>query len=134
MNHEIKLWHVKADNDLKVGTHEVEHDDPTIDIICFHAQQAAEKYLKSYLLSQGVTPDKTHNLDVLIRKCLACDPSFIALREKDVSALTIYAVEGRYPDECYSPSLEEAKDALGKALFVKQFVLERLAAAGYNDK
>ena len=46
----VSLWCQKADNDLKVANHEIDHDDPALDIICFHAQQASEKYLKAYLV------------------------------------------------------------------------------------
>lgn len=43
----VSLWCQKADTDLKVANYEIEHDDPALDIICFHAQQASEKYLKA---------------------------------------------------------------------------------------
>ncbi|PWR71396.1 HEPN domain-containing protein [Methanospirillum lacunae] len=46
----VKLWCLKAENDLKNACHEVEHEDPALDTVCFHAQQAAEKYLKVFLL------------------------------------------------------------------------------------
>ena len=45
----VKKWHLKADNDLKNANHEITHDDPALDTICFHSQQAIEKYLKSFL-------------------------------------------------------------------------------------
>jgi hypothetical protein len=32
------------------------------EIICFHCQQSAEKYLKAFLFSNDIEPDKTHNL------------------------------------------------------------------------
>ena len=38
--------------------------------------------------------------------------------------LTDYAVEIRYPDEWYEPTIEEAKDAYRVACEVKQFVLD----------
>ena len=52
MSHErtIILWCQKADNDLKNAHHEVEHEDPALDTVCFHAQQAKEKYLKVFLV------------------------------------------------------------------------------------
>ncbi len=49
-NESVTYWCLKAQNDLKNAGHEIEHDDPALDTVCFHAQQAAEKYLKAYLL------------------------------------------------------------------------------------
>jgi|GEM_PF-4249949 hypothetical protein len=34
----IRLWCLKADSDLKNASHEIEHEDPALDTICFHAQ------------------------------------------------------------------------------------------------
>jgi hypothetical protein len=33
----VILWCQKADNDLKNAYHEVEHKDPALDTVCFHA-------------------------------------------------------------------------------------------------
>ncbi|WP_300041212.1 HEPN domain-containing protein [Methanospirillum sp.] len=63
----VKLWCLKAENDLKNACHEVEHEDPALDTVCFHAQQAAEKYLKAYLLFHDCEIPKTHVLMRLIR-------------------------------------------------------------------
>ena len=40
--------------------------------------------------------------------------------------LTDYAVEIRYPDDWYEPSMEETKEAYAIALKVKEFVLKKL--------
>jgi HEPN domain-containing protein len=39
-----KLWFKKAQNDLKTGRDEFQTDEPATDTICFHMQQAVEKY------------------------------------------------------------------------------------------
>ena len=46
----VKQWLIKADNDLTIAGRDLKTDDPVTDAICFHAQQAAEKYLKAYLV------------------------------------------------------------------------------------
>lgn len=61
----------------------------------------------------------------LINLCSTIDESF----KNELSAadiLTDYAVEIRYPDEWYEPTLEEAKEAYEMALNIKLFVLEKL--------
>jgi HEPN domain-containing protein len=36
------------------------------EIICYHCAQAIEKYLKGYLSYNGILPQKTHNLLLLL--------------------------------------------------------------------
>lgn len=44
MNEEIvKLWCLKADNDLKTGKDELSTKNPATDTVCFHMQQCVEK-------------------------------------------------------------------------------------------
>jgi HEPN domain-containing protein len=45
--------------------------------------------------------------------------------------LTRYAVETRYPDEFYIPSLEEAKESVRIAEKVRSFIVEKLKKAGF---
>lgn len=61
----------------------------------------------------------------LLNLCSSVDTSFKGeLPEAD--NLTDYAVEIRYPDDWYEPTIEEAKQAYEIALKVKNFVLKRL--------
>lgn len=122
----VSLWCQKADSDLKVANHEIEHDDPALDIICFHAQQASEKYLKAYLVYSSREIPRTHVLIRLIKECAAIDPTFLTLIEERVDELSDYAVEIRYANDFYMPDREEANEALRRAEFVKTFVLKRL--------
>jgi HEPN domain-containing protein len=79
------------------------------DAACFHAQQAAEKYLKAFWTYHGRQFPFTHNLAELVELCAAVDPSFRSLAS--VSRLTPYAVELRY-DDAFAPSLAVAQEAL----------------------
>lgn len=53
---------------------------PNYDATCFHAQQAAEKYLKAFLQEHNKPFPKTHNLIELLRLFLTLDPSFASQR------------------------------------------------------
>jgi len=119
----LKLWQRKADNDLKSIANELSCDDPVTDVICFHAQQATEKFLKLFLISKNLDPIKTHNIGVLLYKCIEIDESFKSL--SSIEYLSDYAVELRYPDSFYIPELEEAKEAYEDALKVRTFVIEK---------
>ncbi|PWR75541.1 hypothetical protein DLD82_04895 [Methanospirillum stamsii] len=69
---------------------------------------------------------KTHSLIRLIRDCILIDPSFNELIQKNIDELTDFAVEIRYADDFYFPSIEESRDAIKKAEFVRAFVLSKI--------
>lgn len=96
----------------------------SLDTACFHAQQAAEKYIKAYLATQDIDYPFIHNLEKLIGLCAQRDPSFLSIKFPG-QELTPYAVELRY-DEEFWPSPQIARQALDAALAIKEFVLERI--------
>lgn len=63
--------------------------------VCFHAQQAAEKTLKSLIIAAGVLPPKTHKLGDLLGLLPIAIPS--DLRRK-LLLLDRYYIPTRYPD------------------------------------
>jgi HEPN domain-containing protein len=121
----LEKWLVKANNDLKVAKNEIilPPEDMVTDAICFHSQQAVEKYLKSYLVSRNIDFDKSHNLEYLLEICIEDDKDFMQI---DVGNLSFYAVELRYPDDFYIPTEEEAKECLEIARKVKGFILKKI--------
>lgn len=120
----LSRWRLKADNDLKTAEFGLSAPEPTTDTICFHCQQAVEKYLKLFLISHGNEPAFTHNISVLVETCAVIDPDFAGLADCDF--LTAYAVTLRYPDDFYIPAIEEAHVALTAAQRVRSFVLGRM--------
>jgi HEPN domain-containing protein len=46
------------------------------EVICYLCAQAAEKYLKGYLTSKNIIPEKTHNLPFLNSLCVGKDAGF----------------------------------------------------------
>lgn len=121
----LQGWITKADNDLKVAEHEMDVDtkERVTDAICFHCQQAVEKYLKAYLIFHNVEFGKTHNLEYLLELCSKCDQDF---RKIDVGNLSFYAIEIRYPDDFYIPTVKEAIESIQIAKQVKSFVLKKI--------
>jgi HEPN domain-containing protein len=94
------------------------------DAACFHAQQAAEKYLKAFLIHAGSQFPRTHNLAKLAALCADAEASFRSLIQV-VEPLTPYAVEMRYDHEFW-PSREVAEEARSSARKVGEFVLRKL--------
>ena len=67
-----------------------------IEIICFHCQQTAEKYLKGFLAFHDQEVTKTHDLVLLNKLCQKIDAEFTQIAE-DALLLTDYGVNIRYP-------------------------------------
>lgn len=121
----VKLWFKKADSDLKNIENNLKADEPPTDTICFHAQQAIEKYIKGALIYFGKHITKTHDLVNLLTSITEHIPELEGL-EDEFHEISRYGVEVRYTDIFYEPSLEEAKEAYATALKVKELVLDRL--------
>jgi HEPN domain-containing protein len=121
----VKKWLIKAENDLKVAENEmnVSAENIVTEAICFHSQQAVEKFLKAYLVTKNVEFGKTHNLKFLLDLCIKEDKEF---EKVNIGNLSFYAVEIRYPDEFIIPSIDEAKECVKIAKEVKEFVLKKI--------
>jgi HEPN domain-containing protein len=68
------------------------------DVVCFHAQQAAEKYLKALLEELGDEVPRTHNLIALLKVLVPHHNSLRAFR-RGLDFLTRFAVDTRYPGD-----------------------------------
>lgn len=124
-NDVAKGWFKKADNDLRNAEYVIKMNKPPTDTICFHCQQAAEKYLKGFLASFGKEIPKIHDLEELISLCETIDPSFSSLYVIGIE-LTDYAVVIRYPGLDYEIPIEDTEEAIEKAWKIKKFVFERI--------
>jgi HEPN domain-containing protein len=73
-------------------------EDYMYDIICFHATQAAEKFLKSYIISNGKTVKKIHDLDILQKAAMEIDNLFSKIMDNCL-LLNEYIPNVKYDDE-----------------------------------
>lgn len=118
-------WFAKADADIHAAELVV-GDEALSEIVCFHAQQCAEKYLKGYLVSQQIPFKFVHELVYLVGLCVGVDVEFKSLLDS-AAELQDYATNVRYPSEEFDPlTLEEAQEALERAKLIQQFVLEKM--------
>lgn len=105
-------WVAKAEGDFASAQRELKaRKSPNFDAACFHAQQCAEKYLKARLQEAGIPFGRSHHLAVLLDLALPLEPMWEACR-MDLTVLTAYAVEFRYPGEAATRPL--AKEAVGR--------------------
>lgn len=104
----------KAHRDLGMAHRALVEEPHFPDMACFHCQQAVEKTLKAVLLYRGIEAPRTHVIDALVKLCGPIDPRFNLLAPQ-LSSLTEFAVEGRYPDSGCEPSVQDAREALSLA-------------------
>ncbi len=84
-----------AQKDLKSARILFEHDADN-EIVCFHCQQAVEKYLKGYLIHMTGELQEGHNLVKLCKKAIMQDQSFGEFL-KDMALINTFYIETRYP-------------------------------------
>ena len=103
------------------------------DVVCYHAQQAAEKYLKAFLVFNDIEIKKfqIHDIDRLLVECASIDPEFEKFSNIGVGKLTDYATEVRYPNDydlydVNMPSAEETKNAIYLSRTIVNFVQEKI--------
>ena len=118
-----KGWIIKAENDIFALTTIME-SGKALDTACFHAQQAAEKYLKALLCFNNIEFPKTHDIERLIELSGSVDRRFIDLIDEAL-LLTGYAVESRYDLE-FSPEKIDVENALELVNKIKHLVLSFL--------
>lgn len=96
-----------AKKDLQSAEILFEHDADN-GIVCFHCQQAIEKYLKGFLINATGELQEGHNLVKLCKKAMAYDKSLGGFI-KDMAFVNTYYIETRYPAE--EPLLVSKEDA-----------------------
>lgn len=111
------MWFKNAHGDLLAAKLLVSADEELFSGIVFHFQQCAEKAIKGFLTFHNVRVLKTHNIEKLLESVASIDQALAAAFD-EVTILTKYAVEYRYPDvEFQLPPLniEVVKSALSLA-------------------
>src|SRR5262249_38340710 len=96
MKRHTAQWVRKAEDDLAGARTMSASTPPQRDLVCFHCQQAAEKYLKALLQELGDPVPRIHDLEELLDLMLVHDPTLKPLR-RVLHSLTGYAVDYRYP-------------------------------------
>ncbi|MGI4789162.1 MAG: HEPN domain-containing protein [Janthinobacterium lividum] len=103
-------WVNKAEGDWESANREGQVQlKPNNDLVCYLAQQCAEKYLKARLQEANLVFPKTHNLPVLLVLVLPVEASWNVLRTALIK-LDDYSVEFRYPGR--DAIAADAQDAL----------------------
>ena len=89
-------WFKIADDDLLFAKAGLEESGLARNA-CFLCQQIAEKYLKGFLVSHGIKPERTHKLPDLRLECSKIDKDFKELKEV-CKFLDQFYQPARYPN------------------------------------
>jgi HEPN domain-containing protein len=90
-------WVQKAEADFETATAMSGKSSRTHDVVCFHCQQSAEKYLKALLQERSLAFPRTHNLVSLSALLSPPDHARIRPLRRGLHFLMRYAVDIRYP-------------------------------------
>jgi HEPN domain-containing protein len=92
----IKDWVIKADEDFQFAVLNLKEKNSFYAQICFHFHQAAEKYLKAFIVANELEFRKIHDLLLLLKICSSKDSNVKVLQDACEYLNTFY-VETRYP-------------------------------------
>jgi HEPN domain-containing protein len=121
----VSEWAEKAEHDFQTAVQilKLGKVSPT-EIVCFHAQQCVEKYLKAILVREQILFPKTHDIARLLAMVPHVYGVVLGTREQD--RLTDYAANARYPGMRDIP-LAEARKAVALARRLRQVIRRGLA-------
>lgn len=88
-------WMTKAEEDFAFASSSLALDNFYAQI-CFHFQQAAEKYLKAFVIANDLEFRLVHNLLELLETCREKEPGIREI-EEDCRYLNAFYVDTRYP-------------------------------------
>ncbi len=118
----VRQWLVKADEDLDTANFLFSSEKSFLAAICFHCQQATEKYFKAFLTWQQIEFPKTHDLELLLGLIASTAPS-LAAPLTEIAGLNPYGVDLRYPGDVPEITRPDAEEAIRLAHRVQEAIL-----------
>jgi HEPN domain-containing protein len=127
---EVSRWLRYAREDLDIAVSIIENEQ-ALRAACFHAQQCAEKAIKTSLIFLQIDFPKTHNLRQLCELLpegwrYGKDPTLL-------SSLSFWAVEPRYPGDMPEAAEDDAREAVRMAREAYETTVSDLASRGYEN-
>ena len=125
----VGQWMTKADHDLLMAEHALtlKETECPFDMVCYHAQQAVEKQIKALLIFNGIPFPRTHDLAELA--ALMPPLTVLSVSRFEITSLTPYAVQARYPGVGDEQTYSEAIEAVRIARELREAVKKLLPAA-----
>lgn len=116
-------WVQKAEGDITAARALLDTGHAVHDSIAFHAQQAAEKYIKAMLQEQDIRFPYTHDV-ALLADLIQPPLDSLKAMDQELIAVSRLAVQVRYPG--FTASAEDARRALSIAESIRSLCREQL--------
>lgn len=124
-NREVaKEWFQFAKLDLESAKFLTNMHPIPIEIICYHCEQSAEKYIKGYMALNGQSIAKTHDLVILNKSCKKYSSDFSDIDDECIE-LVAYGVQVRYPYEL-EVNIQDMKTAIVCAEKIQKLIEDKL--------
>ena len=123
MKPETQEWVTLAEGDWMAAQWQSQAPSPVPHVVCFLAQQSAEKYMKAFLEEHSISFPRTHDLVELLDLSGNLLPELQPFRA-ELAALTQYAVLPRY--RSVTLTQQEVDEALRTAELVRAAVRNKL--------
>jgi len=118
-------WRILAERDMAVADYLANNMVPSpTEIIAFHCQQAAEKYLKGALVILGEEPPYIHDLDDLCSLVERHRPSFVSISSL-CTVITQFSSQPRY-DRGVDLSEADMRLVLAHTKTIKDFLQKEI--------
>jgi HEPN domain-containing protein len=129
---EARRWLDYAHSDLAAAQALLEQPDSFPRQVCFSllTQQAAEKALKAALVLAGADVPRSHDLDV--PRNLLPEGWRTKAEHPDLAALSIWAVDARYPSDNPDAVQSDAQFAVAKAQAIWEAIRSELTGRGLD--
>lgn len=121
-------WLRYAREDLRAAERLAQPPDSMPWVVCFHAQQAAEKALKAVLVLEEIPVPFIHDLREL--RELTPDGWPLGVGRGELERLTEWASAARYPGDWPDPTSEDASRAYSGAQEVYESIAGEFARRG----
>lgn len=116
-------WVRKAEGDFAAIALHQQVPAPNFDMLCLHAQQCIEKYLKAWLQEANIPFSKTHDLETLLDLIAPTVPAW-QMWQPDFAKISDHAVDLRYPGKFATAT--EAQHALPVCTQVREAIRSAL--------
>ena len=123
-----RMWLNRAKSNLARARADIRLSGVYLEDLCFDAQQAVEKALKTVLVFHGIDFPKTHDIAELLT-LLNQSGQRVPEEFWKADELTHYAVETRYPSEEEPVTEEEYREAVALAEKVVRWADESLSTS-----
>jgi len=117
----VEKWIAKAERDFVTASTILDKIPDFDDVICYHCQQAAEKYIKAYLICLNIDFGKIHSLTELVKK-ISNRPDYDKRLNGLVEGYEGFAVDVRYP-EIIDKALPKPDEVLMTTIKIKEILL-----------